>query len=380
MRVAGEGRSTRSVSSVAIDDDTVILTLASLVTGSDTVEVRYTKPTTGDTLKDATDNEVATFANKTVTNATAAPTVQSASVNGKTLSVTFSEPLADVGSSTVRAFTVSSGGNQYLGKTLLSTGSSGTLDIALDVAVAPGDTVTLSYTKPTSHPVTDLGGNELANFSGQTVTNNTPADAAPVFYRATVDGASLEVKFNASLKTTSTPDASTFTVTVGTTTRNVSSVSISGKTVTLTLASAVLDTDTVKVRYTKPGSGNKLQGTNDAEVATFTDRAVTNDTTDTIAPGFQSASVSGDALEVTFDEALDTGSAPAGSAFTVTAGLDLLVGEMDVAQGHSHIAMAEQPRDDGHRDAVHHGMACKRVAEVVKANVFNPGFTANRIP
>ena len=231
-----------------------------------------------------------------------------------------SERVRGVDGAAPEAFTVSAGGNDYVGDvTIQHDHDPEIVGLNLDTPVAPGETVTLSYTKPDSDAVRDTAGNEMVSFSGQAVTNNTPANAEPVFYRAAVDGATLAVKFNANLKTTSTPATGTFTVTVGTTARTVSAVSIAAKTVTLTLASAVIDTDTVSVGYTKPGSGNTLQGTNDAVVATFSGKTVINDTADARAPEFQSAEVNADALTVTFDEALDTGSTPAGSTFTVTA-------------------------------------------------------------
>ena len=313
------GTGTGTIDSVAVSGETVILTLDSLVANTDTVKVAYTKPTTGDTLKDPGNNEVATFADQAVTNATAPPTVQSASVNGEFLSLTFSESIVDPSSGRwVTAFSVSAGGDEYVGGSLTGLGDA-TAQIRFAVPVPPGETVTLSYTKPDSNPLTDLGGNALATFTGGAVTNNTPADAAPAVYSAEVNGATLAAKFNASLKTTSVPAASTFTVRVGSTTRNVTNVAIDGRTLTLTLASAVTVDDTgILLAYAKPSTGNKLQGANDAEVNGF-NKSVTNNTTDTTPPAFQSASVSGDALTVTFDEALDTGSAPVGSAFTVTA-------------------------------------------------------------
>ena len=59
------------------------------------------------------------------------------------------------------------------------------------------------------------------------------------------------------------------------------SPSISGATVTLTLAAAVVSTDAVTVSYTRPTSGtaNTLQDAAGNEVASFTDRTVTNNTT-----------------------------------------------------------------------------------------------------
>ena len=82
------------------------------------------------------------------------------------------------------------------------------------------------------------------------------------------------------------PAPGDFHVTVGTARRDVAAggVAISGKTVTLTLASAVTSTDTVKVRYTKPSSPTRCASASTAgnAVETFADQAVTNNTPATI--------------------------------------------------------------------------------------------------
>ena len=98
------------------------------------------------------------------------------------------------------------------------------------------------------------------------------------------------------------------------------SPAISGKTVTLTLAAAVVSTDTaVKVSYTKPTSGenNKLKDADDNETATFTDQPVTNNTADTTAPTFDSATVNGTSLVITMSETLAAAASLANTAFTV---------------------------------------------------------------
>ncbi|MCW5291514.1 hypothetical protein D5041_21590, partial [Verminephrobacter aporrectodeae subsp. tuberculatae] len=48
--------------------------------------------------------------------------------------------------------------------------------LTLSRAVANSESVTVSYTKPESgNVVEDAAGNDAADFSSQTVTNNTPA-------------------------------------------------------------------------------------------------------------------------------------------------------------------------------------------------------------
>ena len=97
------------------------------------------------------------------------------------------------------------------------------------------------------------------------------------FESAAVDGATLTLTFDETLDTNSAPAPGAFHVTVNGARRDVASggVAISGKTVTLALASAVVNSDTVKVRYTKP-STRPLRSTSGQGVDTFADRAVTN--------------------------------------------------------------------------------------------------------
>ena len=113
----------------------------------------------------------------------------------------------------------------------------------------------------------------LVNPDGGTFPSGPPP-APPVFESAAVDGKTLTLTFDANLDRGSVPSPGAFRVTVNNARRNVAAggVAVSGKTVTLTLTSAVSDTDTVKVRYTKP-SARPLQGAAFGKaVATFADQ------------------------------------------------------------------------------------------------------------
>ena len=117
---------------------------------------------------------------------------------------------------------------------------------------------------------------------------NPPDATAPAFASAAANGTSLVITFdedlapagsllNSAFTVKKTAASTETTVTLSTTTGPV----ISGKTVTLTLATALLSTDTaVKVSYTKPTSGtaNKLVDAAANETGTFTDQSVTNNT------------------------------------------------------------------------------------------------------
>ena len=95
------------------------------------------------------------------------------------------------------------------------------------------------------------------------------------------------------------------------------SPAISGSTVTLTLASAVLDTDVgVKVSYAKPttGANNKLVDAGGAEAADFTDEWVMN-TLDTTQPRLLGGKIDGGVMTLYFSEPLDERSGGDGEVF-----------------------------------------------------------------
>ena len=149
---------------------------------------------------------------------------------------------------------------------------------------------------------------------------------APSVASASVNGNALTVTFDEDLAAASlangafavkkTPSGGTeAAVGLSTTT----GPAISGKTVTLTLASAVMAGDTaIKVSYTMPtsGSANRLADAAGNEVGSFSGRAVTNATAPaatgvalTSDPGEDATYAAGDIVRVavTFDEAVDVG-------------------------------------------------------------------------
>ena len=58
-----------------------------------------------------------------------------------------------------------------------------TVTLTLGTAVTAGQTVTVTYTVPTSNPVQDAAGNDAVALTNRSVTNNT--NAPPVFASAT---------------------------------------------------------------------------------------------------------------------------------------------------------------------------------------------------
>ena len=211
------------------------------------------------------------------------PAFESAAVNGATLTVTFSEDLDETKIPYPDTFAASVDGVEWAhawlsGTNLVVAGRTvtGTLRSA---GVTRGQTVRVNYTHFAVQGydrVRDRAGNAAPNFGYQPVTNNTP----PAFASAAVYGKTLTVTFDGALDPNSVPAPGDFHVTVGTGRRDVAEggVAIADAQVRLTLASAVLDTDTVKVRYT-PGA-NKLKDADNARlpVTGFPDQAVTNNT------------------------------------------------------------------------------------------------------
>ena len=52
--------------------------------------------------------------------------------------------------------------------------SGATVTLTLNPAIRAGDTVTVSYTRPTTNRLKDKAGNDADAFPSRTVTNNTP--------------------------------------------------------------------------------------------------------------------------------------------------------------------------------------------------------------
>ena len=105
---------------------------------------------------------------------------------------------------------------------------------------------------------------------------NIPNGFPPLLQDATVNAGSLTLTFDQTVDTDSKPAVDAFTVTVNGTGQTPTGVAISGRTVTLTLSTAVTSGQTVTVSYTRPEE-NPLQH-NDAQGPSFINESVTNDT------------------------------------------------------------------------------------------------------
>ena len=343
----GPPRAIAGTGTTSVEGATVTVTLAEAVLGGDTaVTVAYAPPDENP-LRDLAGNTVAAFSGEAAENETpavdpGAPRLKltAATVNGAKLTLAFDDRLHWRSVPRASDFTVKVNDNEVSLRASNPVSVSTTMvTLTLAAAVDADDEVTVSYRADWWNPIQSLttkhGYKYARNFTDQPVTNVMVDGTAPTPYRATVDGAKLTLIFTEQLDTNAEPAPSAFTVTkngkavsfrpysltINGKPRPVLQdpvpVSMIGASVTLTLSAPVGDGDAVEVRYAQPVSGAKLQDLAGNAVAGF-DATVEN-RTETSRPGFRSATADGVTLTVTFDEPLDEGSAPAGSAFTVTA-------------------------------------------------------------
>ena len=202
------------------------------------------------------------------------------------------------------------------------SGSAVTLTLA--EAVQRIDTVTVAYAAPDTNPLRDADNLKLAvtGFGDtKTATNDTPADTvAPTLVSAVVNGSTATLTYDEALDESSVPVAGTQVLFAGleggVNSNRAAAIAIEGATVTLTLHGRARHGSAVAMTYLQGNdAATRLKDLAGNEAAGFDLQLMTNAT----PPAFVSASVDGAALTVTFDGALDEGSVPAASAFTVKA-------------------------------------------------------------
>jgi CshA-type fibril repeat protein len=139
------------------------------------------------------------------------------------------------------------------------------------------------------------------------------------------NGLDLTLTFDESLSST-TAAISNYKVTVDGKTVTVSSRTVSGTTLKLTLATPISSDQTLLVSYTAPSpldsatTNLAIQDTSGNDAATFTNQTVQNNSSlgpDKTPPNFSSMTISGSQVTLTFDETLATSPALNKSAFTV---------------------------------------------------------------
>lgn len=264
----------RNVSSIAISGTDVTLTLASpeLQTGQ-SVTVAYEAPTGAGSIRSTTGTDAASFAARKVTNSLAAtiPSLSKAEVNGQHLRLEYDEPLDYGATPNASAFTVTVDGDNAAVVGLYVEQQ--TVTLVLMEPVSPGASVSADYTKPSEREMQDLGGTDIPAFTGQSVTNITPAPV-PMAQLARHEARQVTIIFNRPILSTPAPLATDFTVTTstGVTSQAVraNSVAVEGKRVSLELEAELAEAATVTVAY-RPTRGSELRDTSGTHVASFGD-------------------------------------------------------------------------------------------------------------
>ena len=282
----------------------------------------------GGVIRDEAQNEVAldhqgggSFFLPETDNDAQAPEIQSATVDGATLTLDYNELLDVAVTPPSSAFTVNVNGESRPVTGVVVDQAN--VILLLNPAAAAGDTVTVDYTVPTGESdgkVQDTSGNAAESFSGQEVTNNTASSE-----KASVEGnppgvpTGLQVNLQQSGRLKATweePD---------------SGPAPNGYTVQWKTAVGdweepddVSETDVTKTSYV---IGGLADGVEYAVRVVATSNDVDGDPTEevtatpreTTPPVLSSAGVDGAELTLTFDDALDESSVPDTSAFAVTA-------------------------------------------------------------
>ena len=167
-----------------------------------------------------------------------APAFMRATVDGTQVVLTYDEALDAASEPLPAAFTVTVDDDPLTVLKVMIHGM--TVILTLEAAVKPSDeAVTLGYDAGPvdgSPYIQDETGIPASNLRRQAVTNATQT---PMLVDATVDGTQMVLTYDEALDAASEPLPTAFTVMVGGSEREVSSVTIHGMTVTLTLASAV---------------------------------------------------------------------------------------------------------------------------------------------
>ena len=303
------------------DDDTVTDGVqVNLTVGANAITVTVT----------AEDNTTGTYT-VTVSRAdeTNPPQLSSATVDGTDLVLVYSEALNEDSQPAAGDFAVSvtdsvtSVEAAVAVSTVNIDGAEVTLTLA--AAVRNNDTVTFDYTAATD-PIKDLAGNNAAALDDQAVTNNTAnaTDATlDVLSLADAGGAAVALSpvFGSPEDTTSTYTASVANEVA------VVTVTATGADdrAAVVIAPADSDTDTEHHQAALAAALTEASDTTITVTITAEDNTTTGTYTitvtraaDTTAPSLSTATVDGTELTLTYSEALDTGSEPAVSAFSVS--------------------------------------------------------------
>ena len=106
-----------------------------------------------------------------------APTLSSAEIDGGVLELNFNNALDAASGTAAGAFAIKADGSAATATAISIAGRLVTLTVP---SVTGGQTVTVTYSKPTTNPLKGANQVEVAGFTDQAVTNNTPYEARSI--------------------------------------------------------------------------------------------------------------------------------------------------------------------------------------------------------
>jgi uncharacterized repeat protein (TIGR02059 family) len=216
-----------------------------------------------------------------------APVLASASVNGATLTLGFSDdsPLDASHPPAASAFRIE--GSAATVTAVSVDANAHKVILTLSEPVKSADLLKVSYADPSTGndaaALQDMHGNDAASFSGKPVQNLTADKEGPVLVSATVDGATLTLTYSDANRLDAAHLPATSAFKLEGTTATVSGVSLdsTGKKLVLALSQAVTASDVLKLSYTDPTSGNDsaaIQDTLGNDANSLSAQAVQNKT------------------------------------------------------------------------------------------------------
>ena len=289
---------TRPLSNAYVSGESVYVTLATGVAVGQVVRITYSGNSVRP-IQDLSKNIAASVSSKEVTNGmdTVLPKPTDGYVSGSTLTLTFSESLNSLSSSSYAydQFSVIADGYSKGINSIYQSGR--TVTLYLSSSVSNGEIVKVSYS-PGSYPLQDYRGQNISAFNDYFVRN--AYDTKPPELTG-IEGNSNKVilTYNEALKTSAIPMKSQFSVLVNNSAVYVTNVEILSNQVFLTLASSFTADQGVTLSYVSGVGGiADLNG----NLAGYINLQPINYSL--VTEGIRSATVRGDTITIVYNKTL----------------------------------------------------------------------------
>ena len=321
-----------SSSSLNAGAGTLKLNLASAIQPDQTVKLTYNDLNgnqSNGVLQTPNGTDLSSFSTAVSNNSSdsTAPSITTATINGKNISLSFSERIAQL-TPPNSSWTLKQDGNAISISSASVNSSSALLNLKLATAVDRNSNITLSYRDlagdQKANVIQDLAGNDLASFSNFSVENQTTRSSDPLdLNTAEINGSEIVLAFNRELSTT-TPSTGTFRLRANNKAIKVNSITLSpnDREAVLKIASPVAHGDNVTLSYTDAQGNQKsnvIEDIDGNDLATITNFKLTNNTRKS-ATDFEVdyADVDGKIINLYLTDSLSS-SIPKASKFRVTA-------------------------------------------------------------